>query len=137
MFGIGPYHIRLLTDSEWSGGAGLPIDKVAELTLDQVFFLLADIEILRKSGRVRKLAGEHLLEPDEKGEVIGVDEEGNKFKAELYSEMSLAQKIRLQEKEAQEKGASDQSRPKKGWEIRSEQRKKRREARKKRERDGN
>ena len=54
MFGLRPYDLRVLTDDPWIGGLGHPIESVANMTIDQVLFLLTDKKYLKgQGGRTR------------------------------------------------------------------------------------
>lgn len=53
MCGLTPYHIRLLVDDPWEGGRGEKLREVANMTLDQVFFLLCDRKKMkRRKGQI-------------------------------------------------------------------------------------
>lgn len=97
--GIGPRHIHALCENGLNGGKGMTPTEVGRLTLDQVFFLLAKPEALRKYQPNRVVKGGDIPAPDESGYIAGRDSNGNKIKAKIRGE-SLVKRIR---REAAEK----------------------------------
>lgn len=55
--GITSYHLRMLTENVMEGGGGFDPRDVAEWSLDQIFFRLCDVELLKKGvgGRTKKI----------------------------------------------------------------------------------
>lgn len=46
LYGIRPWHIRVLCDNPWDGGRGFTPEQVGRFTVDQVFMLLCDRDYL-------------------------------------------------------------------------------------------
>ena len=54
LYGLTPYHIRLLCDNPWDGGGGYTPKEVGNMTLDQIFMRLVDRKSLRRDdGGIR------------------------------------------------------------------------------------
>ena len=102
--GIGPKHIRVLCDNPWEGGRGYRPSDVADMTLDQIFFLLCERENLRGGGKRRAKAmsvGSTPL-PGKDGLIAGRDSKGNPIRLPVKGE-SLASRLN---REAQERRAA-------------------------------
>ncbi len=56
--GLGPWHVRRLTDDPWEGGCGCPLEEVARMTVDQAIMRLVDRKVLL--GRSRTSTVEEL-----------------------------------------------------------------------------
>ncbi len=54
-FGITVYHLRMLCESGWNGGGGYTPSQVGEMSPDQIFFRLCDIEMLRRDKKGRRI----------------------------------------------------------------------------------
>ena len=79
--GITTWHIRFLCDDpslvdkkgKFAGGLGYTIEEVANMTLDQVFFLLADKKILKskkhRTSSIDPLQASHTISKD--GQIKG------------------------------------------------------------------
>ena len=48
LFPLNAYHLRVLCESPMNGGGGLSPNEVGDLSVDQLWFLLCDIENLKK-----------------------------------------------------------------------------------------
>lgn len=48
--GIEAYHLRMLCENPWNGGAGYTPEQVGRMTLDQICFRLVDAKLLKRSG---------------------------------------------------------------------------------------
>ena len=46
--GLTAWHIRMLCESEWNGGAGCTPAEVGRMSLDQIWFRLCDAEVLKR-----------------------------------------------------------------------------------------
>lgn len=107
LYGITPYHVRILCESEWNGGYGMTPGEVGDLTLDQIFMLFARKKSLRRKGRVRedKL---HSMQAttlaDDEGYIRGRAADGTKIRAKITGE-SLASRLAREEKEKAKKSA--------------------------------
>lgn len=53
MTGITPWHIRVLCDNPLAGGYGIPLSEIGNMTLDQMYMLMADRKTLRRKDGVR------------------------------------------------------------------------------------
>ena len=70
--GLTPWHVRVLTDGEWSGGKGMRLEEVARMTLDQVFMSLVDRKHLQSRRReMDSLAAAGSLPTESDGTVKG------------------------------------------------------------------
>jgi hypothetical protein len=150
LYGIGPKHIKKLCENPWEGGLGLRPKDVAEMTLDQVFFMLADIEDLRGSGiyRTKKttsLEALNMIRPDKDGKFKGVDKDGNPIKARIGGESLAARLNREKEERELRELQREQERKRKGKsdkdvmtrKQRQEARQRRRERRERKRKNGN
>jgi hypothetical protein len=57
-FGINSYHLRMLCESGWNGGGGYTPEQVGDMTPDQIYFRLCEIDLLKRNKegrRVRKV----------------------------------------------------------------------------------
>lgn len=100
MCGIAPYHIQLLCKSGWEGGFGYHPSQVGELTLDEIFMLLADSKNLRRHGEkirsIESLEGVRLVRKD--GYIHGRSASGELIKGQIKGQ-SLAFKLRAEAEE--------------------------------------
>lgn len=98
--GLGPIHIRLLCDNPWDGGRGYKPSDVADMTLDQMFFLLCDRTNLRggKKSRVKSVSVGAMPKPGKDGLIAGRDSKGNPIRLPVKGE-SLAARLTRQAKE--------------------------------------
>jgi len=111
--GLTPRHIRRLCDPPtWdsAGGFGYRPKDVSELTLDQVFMLLADPKYLR-AGPVRGVSMDgsavaNLLKPD--GTVDAVSSTGEKIKLKGTGKTKVEQMREKQAKRAAERSAASE-----------------------------
>lgn len=111
LFGITTWHIRLLCEPEFQGGAGKSLKEVAQLTPDQVYFLLCDREYLRKgTGHVKQMPAANVSAlADEEGFIKGRLADGRTVKGRLrgprgesYAAM-VRRRVEEQEKQKQKK----------------------------------
>jgi len=81
--GITAYQIRLLTDNPWNGGGGYSFEDVGNMTLDQIWSRLCNINILKKPIGERSDKLKSLNAPaaigNSSGVVKGVAADGNKL----------------------------------------------------------
>lgn len=113
LWGISPRHIRRLCDNPWNGGLGYTPAEVGDMTLDQIFMLLADPKVLRASNRMRtqkvKPQDTALLRSRGDGTVAARDREGRPIVLRHSGGKSKAQQIQeeiRQRKQAQSQGAA-------------------------------
>lgn len=103
---ITAFQMKLLVDNPWNGGAGYSYKEIGEMTLDQVYHRLCDIEILKKDAgglteSLEPMQAIAKLKPDENGFIKGRDENGNLIKKK-FSGKSLARQL-MEQKEARER----------------------------------
>ena len=109
--GISPWHVRVLCENPFHCGLGrqyTPSD-VGEMTLDQIFFLLADIQVLR-AKKTREMSVDPLsIVPGKDGNIKGRAVDGSVIKAKIKGESlaarlnrELREKMEKEEKERQE-----------------------------------
>jgi len=101
MFGIGPRHIRLLTDNPWEGGGGYTPQEVRDMTIDQVYMRLSEAKHLRggKKRRVVKSNIGHVVQ-DSDGMIKGRTKDGEPLRLPWRGE-SLAARLTREAKEEQ------------------------------------
>jgi len=117
MCGIGPWHIQSLCVNDM--GMGYTPQQVGEMTLDNIFMLLSDKKVLRKSVKRRSVKGA-VPQIEKDGTVRGRAEDGTEIRGRIAGK-SLARQ--LMEAENQVKEST--------WKIRSRKRAERRDRRKK------
>ena len=127
--GLTAYHLRMLCESPWNGGGGYTAEQVGRMTLDQIWFRLCDLDILKNPVGERtqtrgSLVAASEIKPDKDGLVKGRTADNKPIKARIGGK-SLAR--RLMEEEEERKRLADLS-PR---ERRVEARARRREQRKK------
>lgn len=96
MCGIGPWHIRILTENSWEGGRQYTPEEVGLMTLDQMFMVLVDRNSLRGSGKMRKkkVPTEVVMgQADKEGYIRGVSGDGKPIKGKVTGK-SLATRLR-------------------------------------------
>lgn len=91
-FNITSWHIRMLTDNPWNGGAGLSYQQVARMTPDQVFHRICDRDLLKRQ-KGRRTAKTALVKPDADGLAKGRAADGTPIRAKIGGQ-SLAKQIR-------------------------------------------
>lgn len=100
--GIGPWHIRVLTDDPWLGGMGHPLQEVANWTLDQILFALGERKHYLK--RRRSVAPtEATGMTDEKGLIRGRAADGTPIRGRIVGKSLARQLIEEAEAEAERK----------------------------------
>lgn len=84
MFGITPYMIRALCESELKGGGGYSPREIAQWTPDQVWFRIASLEDVGKLERKNVIPSYNALAfADEKGNIRGRAADGTKIVRQL------------------------------------------------------
>ena len=51
LFGITTWHVRILCDNPWEGGAGYTPEQVYRMTIDQILMRLTDKKLLEGKGK--------------------------------------------------------------------------------------
>ena len=95
------WHLRMLTENSWNGGAGYTPQQVGDMTPDQIMFRLCELDLLRaKPGkRVRKLEAAGVMQwADADGRVAGRAADGTPIRAKITGK-SLARQLREQEEQ--------------------------------------
>lgn len=101
MCGIAPRHIRRLCDPTFEGGNGYIPQEVADMSLDTIFFLLAQRDNLRAGvRRVRDFESLQAINTSTDGTWKGVAEDGTKIERKIEGK-SLARKL-MERKQARE-----------------------------------
>ena len=92
----------MLCTNGFEGGYGYTPNQVGEMTLDQIFFLLCDKDVLRGSGKKRVVAYESMavagsLPVDSKGFTAGRDKHGNPMRAKILGKSKAARILEAQQ----------------------------------------
>lgn len=82
LWGLTPWHIRVLVDGEWSGGRGISLEEVGRMTIDQVILMLVDRQALKERRKEMDAADVNSL-PSVNGKMPGVAEDGTKIFREV------------------------------------------------------
>jgi hypothetical protein len=99
LYGLNPYHVRLLVDDPWNGGAGFQGD-VGALTVDEVLMRLTDRKLLKaKTGAGLKTPPLAVAKDDG---LAGRTEDGRVFKGRVRGK-SVARQL-MEEVKRDEKG---------------------------------
>jgi len=121
--GLTAYHIRLLTENPWNGGAGYTYEQVGQMTLDQIWHRLCDLDFLKgKVGkRVQKIntrVATGMIGSSDDGVIRGRSKDGSEIRGRVRGKSVARQLMEEAEKEREEQ-------------ILREKRKRRKERRKK------
>jgi len=116
--GVTAHHLRMLCENPWNGGGGYTPEQVGRMTLDQIWFRLCDIEVLKRKvgGRVEKMEAmeaSSMIKTDEDGMIRGMTADGTPIRGRIRGK-SLARE--LMEKEAARKEKDER------WKKRKEKR---------------
>lgn len=107
--GLTAYHIRILCDNPWDGGAGYTIEQVGQMTLDQIWARLCDRDVLKRAvgqrhSLVTSLEALTVVKPDNSGLIKGVSRDGKPMKARIAGKSKARQLMEEREKrKAQER----------------------------------
>jgi len=87
----------MLCESGWNGGGGYTPEEVGKMTLDQIWFRLCDMEILKKkvgerTENVKALGGLAKIKPDKDGFIRGRAADGTPIKGRIRGK-SLAREL--------------------------------------------
>lgn len=118
MCGIAPRHIHRLCYCSWDGGYRLTPSQIGDMTLDQIFFLLADSKNLRQSNeKIKAISSlEGVVIADKDGLIKGRSADGTEIKGKVLGKSKAArireeaEARRLKEKEEAEKAAQKKHR---------------------------
>lgn len=100
--GITAYHVRVLCENPFDGGAGYTPEQVGDMTLDEIFMRLTDRKLLlanRRHKSIQPLEAVHLANKD--GKIYGRDRDGNPIVGRIAGvskakQMLLAQQAKEQ-----------------------------------------
>lgn len=91
--GVTAWHLGVLCDNPWNGGGGYDPNQIAMWSLDQIWFRLCGLDILKMDGRTEKVKpGEVGFEPDEDGRIMGRAEDGTPIRGIIRGK-SLAREL--------------------------------------------
>ena len=87
----------MLCESEWNGGGGYTPREVGQMTMDQIWFRLCDLEVLKKklgdrTESVAALGALGAVKTDKKGFVKGRAADGSPIKGKITGK-SLARRM--------------------------------------------
>jgi len=98
----------MLCENPWNGGGGYTPEQVGQMTLDQIWFRLCDIETLRgKSGRSQELdslTAIHKLKADKDGLYRGRAKDGAAIKGRIGEKSKARQLIEEAEERRKKEG---------------------------------
>lgn len=108
MGGVSAWHLRRLCDNPWHGGGGYTPAQVGQMTLDQIWFCLCDINILKKEIGMRTkqlstLDAMAVLKPDADGMIKGRTADGKQIRGRFGGKS----KARMLMEEAEKKHAAE------------------------------
>jgi len=109
LYGIGPWHLRLLIDDPWNGGRGQQLSEVVNWTPDQILMALCDRKILRH-GRRRQSVDPLQLASGKDGKLPGRAADGTPIKGVIRGKskarelMEASEAKRKEEKESKRRG---------------------------------
>ncbi len=109
MCGVSPKEVRRLCDNPWSGGNGYTPRQVGDMSLDEIFMLLADEDVLRSGGgKMRSKSINSLQAPriDNDGFVKGIAEDGTSIRGRVGGKSKVAV---LKEAVEREEAAKDRA----------------------------
>lgn len=93
--GITAYHIRILCENTFEGGAGYTPNEVGDMTLDQVFMRLVERKALISKDRSKSISAlEAVSLADDDGTIKGRDKDGNLIVGRIAG-VSKAKQLRL------------------------------------------
>jgi len=103
--GLNAYHLRILCEPQMNGGYGFTPAEVGQMSLDQVWFLLCELKVLKsESGATEKMDSEAAavaLKSDDQGRVAGRTEDGTPIVARIrVGGKSLARRM-MEERDRQ------------------------------------
>jgi len=120
--GVTAHYLRMLCENPWNGGGGYTPEQVGRMSLDQIWFRLCDIEVLKRKvgGRVEKMEATEVasaIKTDEDGMVRGIAADGTPIRGRIRGKSKARE---LMEKEAARKEKEEL------WKVKRDKRRKRR-----------
>jgi len=120
--GVTAHYLRMLCENPWNGGGGYTPEQVGRMSLDQIWFRLCDIEVLKRKvgGRVEKMEATEVasaIKTDEDGMVWGVAADGTPIRGRIRGKSKARE---LMEKETARKEKEEL------WKVKRDKRRKRR-----------
>jgi hypothetical protein len=112
MGAVTAYHLRMLCESPWNGGGGYTPEQVGQMTLDQIWFRLCDMEILKRTdGQATKTmhpaAAAGMMTADDDGFIRGRAEDGTPIKGRIggksKARMLMEEEERKRQKEKRQR----------------------------------
>ncbi len=103
MGGVTAWHLRKLCDPGWEGGGGCSIEEVGRMSLDQIWFRLCDIKLLREEAGERtegmeSMAVASMIKADKDGLIKGRAADGTPIKARIGGKSLARQMLEEQQK---------------------------------------
>lgn len=90
---IDPYHLRMLAENPWNGGGGYTPEQVGDMTKDQVFSLLCDLEVMKgKTMKSTKTVSTGQVRRDREGRVVARSVDGTSIRLKTEGK-SLARRL--------------------------------------------
>jgi len=101
--GVTAYHLRMLCESEWNGGAGYAPEQVGRMTLDQICFRLCEASLLKRdlgerTDKMEPLAAAGMIKPDEDGMVKGRAADGTPIRGRIRGKSKARELMELEER---------------------------------------
>ena len=120
--GVTAHYLRILCENPWNGGGGYTPEQVGRMSLDQIWFRLCDIEVLKRKvgGRVERMESSEvasMVKVDEDGMVRGMTADGTSIRGRIRGKSKARE---LMEKEAARKEKEEL------WKVKRDKRRKRR-----------
>ena len=114
--GITAYHLRILCESGWNGGAGYTPEQVGRMTLDQIWFRLCDADLLKKdssdrTSKKKPLDAVSQLPQSKDGMIKGRAVDGTPIQARIKGK-SLARRL-MEEAEAKQQASKQRKKRRK------------------------
>lgn len=106
--GITAWHLRMLCENPWNGGAGYTPEQVSRMTLDQIWFRLCDSEVLKREVGVRtkRVSGDDvtaILKPDKDGMLSGIARDGTPIRGKFRGKSKAREAIEKYQEEQRQK----------------------------------
>lgn len=126
--GVTAYHLRILCENPWNGGGGYTLDQIGQMTLDQIWFRLCEMKLLKnkvgkRSDKMDRTTAISTLQPDEDGLIKGRSADGTPIRGRIRGK-SLARQLM---EEAEERKLLEGMSPRERRSYRRSQRRKARE----------
>lgn len=96
LYGITPWHIRMLIDDPWVGGRGMKLEDVAKMSMDQVLMALVDRKnLLRRRREMHALETTKLA--DNRGMIKGRSADGRPMEGRIAGKSKARQLMEAEE----------------------------------------